>query len=146
MHLCLCKCSLAPLPFFSMMPHMPCHAMPAIHSISLLRCFSKIESMTFFLRALAQFDENKHACCGRGIRIGKGCRDNSCRRGEVEGCCRPDRSKVWSFCCLQLQREKGNANSNSMMTRRKSANRSFANAAEKDAYAHTGCKMMNFSF
>ena len=63
-----------------------CHAMPCQPSIPSHYCvaFSKIESMTFFLRALAQFDENKHACCGRGIRIGKGCRDDSCRRGEVE--------------------------------------------------------------
>jgi hypothetical protein len=86
---------------FPWVPHMPYQ--PYQPSIPSHLLFENRKGRLRF--ALAQFDENKHGC-GRGIRIGKGRRDDWCRRGEVEGCCRPDRSKVWSFCCLQLQRKR----------------------------------------
>jgi hypothetical protein len=122
---------------------MPCQ--PSIPSHCCV-AFSKIESMTFFLRALAQFDENKHGAEGlfvseKGAEI---IRDDI-RRGEVEGC-RPDRSKVWSFCCLFAEREKGNANSNSMMNEEKLQIEVSLMQPRKDAYAHTGLQDDEFQF
>jgi hypothetical protein len=83
--------------------------------------------------ALAQFDENKHGAEGF-IRIGKGCRDDSCRRGEVEVL--TDRTEARSGLFVVCScREKGNANSNSMNEEKLQIEVSLMQP-KKDAYAH----------
>jgi hypothetical protein len=67
------------------------------------------------------------------------------RRGEVEGSTGPDRSKVWSFCLFAV-REKGNANSNSMMNEEKLQIEVSLMQPRKDAYAHTGLQDDEFQF
>jgi hypothetical protein len=94
--------------------------------------------------ALAQFDENKHGAEGF-IRIGKGCRDDSCRRGEVEVL--TDRTEARSGLFVVCScREKGNANSNSMMNEEKLQIEVSLMQPRKDAYAHTGLQDDEFQF